>query len=116
MNNENCSVCGKYLIAGSIIDEKTICHECLTKEQQGLMNNLSKSEVSHVKGYFSLTEAQSKLFSTTYKKHLSAMGTKMRQRFMPEYLKEVKYDDRENTVNVYFENDWWHYTKDHTWY
>lgn len=116
MNNENCTVCGEYLIAGSIIDEKIICHECLTEEQQGLMNSLNKSDVSHVDGYFSLTEEQRNLFLTVYKKHLSGMGTVMRQNFMPQQIKEVKYDDTEKTVNVYFESDWFHYASDNTWY
>lgn len=116
MNNENCTVCGKHLMAGSIIDEKAICHECLTKEQQEVMNSLSKSDVSHVKGYFSLTEAQTNLFLTVYKKHLSAMGTVMRQNFMPQKINEVKYGDTEKTVNVYFESDWFHYASDNTWY
>ncbi len=91
-------------------------YDQLLKEQREVMNRLNKSDISHVKGYFSLTEIQRKLFLETYKKHLSAMGTVARQKYMPQHLKEVKYDNEDNTVNVYFENDWYHYATDHTWY
>jgi len=115
MGSSNCSVCGDGLISGSMIEEKDICMDCLLKEQKAI-SKLGIGDLSHVPGVFTLTNSQRRLLISVYKRHLLTMGTVQRHRFMPEHLKKVEWDPKDETVNVYFSNIWWHYTNDHEWY
>ena len=115
-SNVVCSSCGDWLIGGSEIEEKEICYDCLLEEQKEMMNNLNENEISHVQGFSTLDQTQKELLVSVYKKHLLAMGTVTRNEYIPEKIIKVKHDKNENTVNIYFKDNWWHYQKDHTWY
>lgn len=116
MSVEYCSVCSDVLPSGSEIEEKNICMDCLLEEQKTVIGKLSISDLIHVPGAFALTEGQRTLLISVYKSHLLGMGTIKRQSYMPGHLKKVAWDQEDKTVNVYFDNDWWHYTDDHRWY
>ena len=76
-----------------------------------------KKQMANVKGYDSLTETQKAQLEAVYKRHMAAMGTEARQSYAVDKIKEVKWDARSRTVNIYFVNgDWWHYKADGTWY
>lgn len=80
--------------------------------------NRSVFNMEHVKGYASLTDQQKELFHRVYEKHLAAMGTEKRKKYEPSQLKEIKWNQSENCLHVYWkgDTDWFHYDTRGTWY
>lgn len=69
-----------------------------------------------VKGYDKLTEEQKELFDQTYKAHLSMMGADMRKKHTDEHIKEVKWDEGEKCLKVYFDHGEWYHYESGKWY
>lgn len=69
-----------------------------------------------IKGFSKLTETQQQLFLRVHEKHLKAMGTDNQRKYALENVKKVAWDREEQTVNVYYEDTWWHYDKRGCWY
>jgi hypothetical protein len=67
-------------------------------------------------GFDQLTIDQQELFQRVHQKHLQALGTEARKFYTIDQIREVRWDHEDETVNVYFEDDWWHYTDDEKWY
>lgn len=66
---------------------------------------------------FDLTVEQFDLFKTVYIKHLNAMDTDARKKRTIEHVESIVWDSEEKCLKVYFDDsEWWHYTKDLTWY
>jgi hypothetical protein len=66
---------------------------------------------------FNLTNDQLELFNRVHAKHLSAWGTEARKKYTLDHVKNVVWDPEEDCLKVYYDKgDWWHYTKDETWY
>jgi hypothetical protein len=65
---------------------------------------------------FGLTPEQYFLFLSTHVKHLKAMGAQNQKKYSLSKVKNVQWDQQENCIKVYYEDSWWHYTKDHMWY
>ena len=73
--------------------------------------------MEHVKGYKKLTEEQKELFERTHQAHLKMMGTEKQKQYSVENLKEIKWDQREKCLKVYWkgDTDWFHY-RNGAWY
>lgn len=75
---------------------------------------LSQSDV--LKKY-NLTDEQVKLFKEVYSKHQQVMGTETRKKYTLSHIDNIVWDHQEDCLKVYYSNgDWWHYTKEGTWY
>lgn len=70
----------------------------------------------NVKGFNNLTKNQKELLERVYKKHLRQMWEEDRGLYAIEKIKKVEWDNEENTVNIFFEDTWWHYNQNDTWY
>ncbi|MDG5787803.1 hypothetical protein QA612_09855 [Evansella sp. AB-P1] len=72
----------------------------------------------NVKGLSKLSTDLQDKFQRIHKRHLSAMGTAMRKKYIAENLKEVKWVPKERCFHVFWKGntDWFHYTLDGTWY
>lgn len=70
----------------------------------------------NVKGYNELTKEQQVLLERVYQRHMAAMGTDTKKQYVIENIKEVEWDQKEKTVNIHFEDIWWHYSGDDTWF
>lgn len=69
-----------------------------------------------IKGFSKLTDEQKQLFLNVHKSHMKAMGTDNQKKYALENVKKVVWDEKEQTVNVYYEDIWWHYDKRGCWY
>lgn len=65
---------------------------------------------------FGLTTWQYFQFLTTHVRHLKAMGTENQKNYCLSKVKNVEWDENEQTINVYYEDIWWHYDQDGNWY
>lgn len=65
---------------------------------------------------FGLSGAHQKWFLRVHRKHMDAFGVENQKKYSLENVKKVKYDQKEGTINVYYEDNWWHYTIDGQWY
>lgn len=65
---------------------------------------------------FNLTREQSELFLEIHMKHLSAMGEEMRKKYTFYRIKNIVWDLEEDCLKVHYDDIWWHYEKDHTWW
>lgn len=65
---------------------------------------------------FGLTFEQYALFLTVHVQHLSAMGLENQKKYCLSKIKNIEWDSNDNCIKVYYEDNWWHYTKDETWY
>lgn len=74
--------------------------------------------IPEVKGFSKLTEQQKQLFQRVYKNHMAAFGTEKRKKYAVDQLKEIKWDQRENCLKVYWkgDRDWYHYDTKGCWY
>ncbi len=72
------------------------------------------SNLTQVPGYESLTTEQQAAFEVTLDRHMGAMGLRAREKLGE--VKEVSWDPEDECIIVQFENDWYHYTPDGTWY
>lgn len=77
---------------------------------------MTATDFSKVKGISKLTKDQAKLFQSMHKKHLSAMGTEMQKKYSLENLKKVVWDNSENCLKVYYDDNWWHYDSRGCWF
>jgi hypothetical protein len=69
-----------------------------------------------IKGYSKLTDQQKELFLSVHKAHMRAMGTENQKKYALENVVKVAWDKKDQTVNVYYEDNWWHYDKRGCWY
>lgn len=65
---------------------------------------------------FNLTEEQSELFLEIQRKHLNGMGEEMRRKYTLYRIKDLVWDQEEDCLKVYYDDVWWHYGKDLTWW
>lgn len=73
--------------------------------------------MNNLKGYSSLADPLKSLFERTYQNHLKSMGLKEREKHTPVQLKEIKWNNRERCLKVYFKNgNWWNYSLNGTWH
>jgi hypothetical protein len=72
--------------------------------------------LENVKGYSELTREQQEQLKRIYARHMLAMGKEARKDYTVDQIIQVAWDKRDKTVNIYFENIWWHYAADGTWY
>lgn len=68
-----------------------------------------------IKGHQKLTDKQKRLFEATYKRHFLSMGESERQKHFIHQIKEVKYNEQENCIEVHFEHEWYKYYPNKTW-
>ncbi|WP_371069112.1 hypothetical protein [Sediminibacillus sp. JSM 1682029] len=70
-----------------------------------------------MEGYENLTDQQRAIFARTHVQHQEAMGLEKSKEYGIQNVKELRWDDEENCLKVYFANgDWWHYTPNGQWY
>lgn len=85
----------------------------LAKEQA----ELRKIRFSKVKGYATLTDSQKELLDRVYVKHQSCMETEEKEKHQIKNITEVKWDETENCLKVYYDSgNWWHYDIKGEWY
>lgn len=65
---------------------------------------------------FDLMKEQFDLFMKVHNKHMEAFGSENKKKYAMENVKRVVWDQEEDCLKVYYEDEWWHYTKDLTWY
>jgi hypothetical protein len=65
---------------------------------------------------FGLTEEQSELFLSVHKSHLAAMGIESQMKYKLPYVQKVVWDQEKDCLKVYYDDVWWHYLKEGTWY
>lgn len=65
---------------------------------------------------YGLTEEQAELFLSVHKQHMAAMGTENQNKYSLSAVRNVKWDEEEQTVNVYYDDNWWHYDHHCCWY
>lgn len=76
------------------------------------MNKMKKLPVAD-----HLTESEYRIFLQVYAEHNRAMGLEKRKNFTLSDVVKVESNPEESCVNVHYKNgDWWHYSKDGTWY
>lgn len=69
-----------------------------------------------MKGYDKLTDQLKELFNNTYIRHLESMGYGEREKYANQNIKEIKWDNRERCLKVYFKNgEWYKYFTNGTW-
>ncbi len=67
--------------------------------------------MEHIKGYEKLPEQLQQFFKEVHKAHLSSRGVEMRKQHTEEHIKEVKWDNVEKCLKVYYDNgEWYHYS------
>lgn len=73
-------------------------------------------QMKQVDGYESLNPEQQNILESTYRFHLEAMGEHVRVRYNLERIREVRWNSREQCVEIFFMNgDWWHYLNNTWW-
>jgi hypothetical protein len=65
---------------------------------------------------FGLKPEQYFLFLETHVKHLKAMGQENQKKYCLSKIRNIVWDENEQTVNVYYDDNWWHYDKNGNWY
>lgn len=65
---------------------------------------------------FGLTKEQSELFRDVHRKHMKSMGTENQKKYASYAICSVVWSDEENCLHVHYDDIWWHYTKEYTWY
>jgi sugar diacid utilization regulator len=77
---------------------------------------MQQLDFSKVKGYNKLSPTAKLILERTYQLHQQAMGAETRAKFTIADIQQVKWDNKERTVNIFFPDIWWHYTIDGKWY
>lgn len=67
-------------------------------------------------GYHTLTDEQKALFERVHKRHMTAWGRENQRKYARHNIVELKWDEEEKTVNVYYPDVWWHYDEKGDWY
>lgn len=70
----------------------------------------TQSDFKKVKGFSKLTSEQQQFFMKMHQRHMKAMGTDNQKKYALVNVKKVAWDKEEKTVNVYYEDAWWHYS------
>jgi hypothetical protein len=65
---------------------------------------------------FKLSPEHFEWFMGTHRSHMKAWGTENQKKYSLPNVRDVKYDAQEDTINVYYEDEWWHYDRRGTWY
>lgn len=68
-----------------------------------------------VKGFKGLTTKQQQTFEQTYANHFFHMGKTLKELHTVDKIKEVKYNEQEKCIEVYFEHEWYKYYPNKTW-
>lgn len=64
-----------------------------------------------------LTDAEYQILLNTYQRHNRSMGLSERDKYSISNIKKVQRYAPDAIIKVYYKNgDWWHYTKNGTWY
>lgn len=72
--------------------------------------------MNKIKGFAGLSDEQKQLFDRVYSRHMAAMGTEKRKKYSVDHLKEIKWNETEKCLEVYYNDDWWHYDTKGDWY
>ncbi|MFD1363177.1 hypothetical protein [Lentibacillus salinarum] len=84
------------------------------KKVENLFRGLS---MENIEGYNVLTDKQKELFDQTYKAHVFMMDPEMRKQHTEEHIKEIRWNENEQCLRVYFDNgEWYHYSLAGEWY
>jgi hypothetical protein len=75
-----------------------------------------KTRVGRYMARYGLSEEQAKLFLAVHKQHIAAMGTENQKKYSLSAVQNIKWDEEEQTVNVYYDDTWWHYDRRGCWY
>jgi hypothetical protein len=65
---------------------------------------------------FNLSIKQTDLLLQTHTSHMEAMGSQGKEKYSLRNIRKVLWDEKELCLKVYFDDVWWHYCKDGTWY
>lgn len=113
----------EYISDGSISHRKKVSEADRTIINEVLKYGAAQSFIHFVLSNsdplekFPLTEENKRLFYRVYNKHQLSMGTDMKTKYSLSNIENVYWSSRNDCLIVQFINgDWWHYTKDHTWY
>ncbi|AJD91572.1 hypothetical protein JMA_22550 [Jeotgalibacillus malaysiensis] len=64
-----------------------------------------------------LTDNAYSVLEAVHTKHIKSMGEAERSKYGMENIVKVKFNKKENCLNVHFDDgNWWHYCPDGTWY
>lgn len=70
-----------------------------------------------VLGYSILTHEQKKLLERTHQRHQKIWESEERKaEHSIDQMKEVKWDNKENCLKVYYKTGWYHYMPNGDWY
>lgn len=69
-----------------------------------------------INGYSKLTEEQKNLFNRVHKAHMKMFGLEMQRKYAIENIKEIKWNKKENCIEVYYVDNWCHYDQRGHWY
>ncbi|QQY96011.1 hypothetical protein [Bacillus thuringiensis] len=53
---------------------------------------------------------------TKHERHMQAFGTKNQKKYALINVKDIIWDEDEDCLKVYYEDEWWHYTRELEWY
>lgn len=56
------------------------------------------------------------LLLKVHARHIATMGQSEKEKHSLDKIKKVKVNGSKNCLEVYYEHDWYHYTKNGTWY
>jgi len=76
---------------------------------------MTTNDFSKVKGFKKLTESQQQFFERMHKKHMSAMGGDHQKKYAKENIKKIVWDNKEKCLEVYYPDNWWHYSVNGSW-
>ncbi len=87
----------------------------LANLEQGVPFNVNR-RVGRYMARFGLSEEQAQLFIDVYKKHKNSMDTEDQNTYSLATLRKVEWVEEESCLHVHFEDAWWHYSVDGSWY
>lgn len=63
-----------------------------------------------------LNDEEYELLLKVYANHNRSVGLREREKYSLSHIVKVERNIEENCLNVYYEDEWWHYCKNGTWY
>lgn len=82
----------------------------------GYRKAVEVGEEAGLKNKFNLTQQQFDLFLRVHRAHMKAMGSDNQLKYSLSNIRKLAWDEGEQTVNVYYDDEWWHYNKKGCWY
>jgi hypothetical protein len=110
----------KFLLSKSEVTRKQSdkfydIQKYLNNLKDGMPFNVSR-RIGRYMVKFGLTPEQAEMFLNIHKSHMAAMGSENQKKYGLAYVENVVWDQEEQCLKVYYEDIWWHYDRQGSWY